>query len=441
VAIATARGESAIGVVRLSGSEAIAIARTVMRDSAVLEHAPSHTLRRVSLIDPRSGEPLDEALCAVMRGPRSYTGEDVVEISCHGSPALLRVVLDILHGRGARLAEPGEFTRRAFLNGRIDLTRAEAVALLVGARTERAVKVAARALAGALAQRIEGIRDALLDVVAGLEVALDFPDDEVGIGPEHACGVVRRLIEMVDEVLALTDRAQAIHRGVTVALVGAPNAGKSTLLNALLGSDRAIVSPVPGTTRDVVEGTIALAGIPVVLRDTAGLGPTADVIEAEGVRRSLKAIEDSDLLLTVVDASAAPDAEVLSVTGGRARLLVRAKMDLPSHRDALALADAIDVSAKTGLGISALVERIAEWITRRVNGDDDDTFVISLRQHDLMRSLRSALTQSAVAIATAPTEAALVDLREALALVAELLGQEVGDAVLDRIFATFCVGK
>jgi len=428
--------------VRLSGPQALSIVGGLVRARGPLDQFPSHALRRVALLDPRSRTPLDDALCVVMRAPRSYTGDDVVELSCHGSPALLRMIVKLARERGARLAEPGEFTRRAFLNGRIDLTRAEAVALMIGARTERAVTLAARALAGELGTRVERLRSELLDVIAGLEVALDFPDEQVGLASGQAWSDVTRLAAGVDEMLALTDRARAIHQGVTVVLAGAPNAGKSTLLNALLGADRAIVSPVPGTTRDIVEGTIALGGIPVVLRDTAGIGPTTDAIEAEGVRRTLKAIDDSDLVLLIIDGSAAPDARVLEVARQRSCLVVRTKSDLSADDGARAIPDALEVSALTGTGIATLLGHLATEITQRVNQDDDaGLFVTTLRQREVLESLREALGRAASAIHEAPIEAVLVDLNDALGAVAELLGTGIGEAVLDRIFATFCVGK
>jgi tRNA modification GTPase len=294
-------------VIRVSGPDAVAIVAPLLRSSLPLAAFPSHALRRVGIVDAKSGERVDEALCVVMQAPRSYTGEDVVELSCHGSPALLRLVTQWIVAGGARLATPGEFTRRAFLNGRIDLAQAEAVALLIGARTDRAVALAARALAGGLADRVRGARDTLVEVVAGLEVVLDFPDERLDHDPEAArAAIARRRVE-VDGWLAAARHGRVVHEGITVALIGPPNAGKSSLLNALLGRDRAIVSPIPGTTRDVVEGTIAIAGVPVRLLDTAGLEVPRDALEAEGIRRSHRAIEESDLLLVVMDASISPD--------------------------------------------------------------------------------------------------------------------------------------
>ena len=440
--MATAIGESAIGVIRVSGVDAIAIVGSLVRSALPLAAFPSHTLRLVGVVDAKSGERVDQALCAVMLAPRSYTGEDVVELSCHGSPALLRMVTRWIVAGGARLATPGEFTRRAFLNGRLDLAQAEAVALMIGARTDRAVALAARALAGGLADRARALRDALVDVIAGLEVVLDFPDERVGHDPEVARATIERLRAEVDRWVTAARHGRVVHDGITVALVGPPNAGKSSLLNALLGRDRAIVSPMPGTTRDIVEGTIAVAGVPVRLLDTAGLDVPQDALEAEGIRRSRLAIEESDLLLVVLDTSAPPDRRVLTETAGRARVLVRAKSDLPPHPEMAGLTDAVDASTLDGGGIAALLDRLAQEVEHRAAAaGDEGGIVTSLRQLELIEALAAALASSSEALAEMPLEAALVDVKHALRLAGEILGEDVGDAVLDRIFASFCLGK
>jgi len=429
-------------VIRVSGPDAIAIVAPLLRSALPLPAFPSHMLRKVGIIDAKSGERLDEALCTVMLAPRSYTGEDVVELSCHGSPALLGIVARWIVAGGARLAAPGEFTRRAFLNGRIDLAQAEAVALMIGARTDRAVALAARALAGGLADRIRGARDTLVDVIAGLEVELDFPDERIGHDLDSARASIARLSADVERCAVAARHGRVVHDGITVALVGPPNAGKSSLLNALLGHDRAIVSPVPGTTRDVVDGTIAIAGVPVRLLDTAGLETPRDDLEAEGIRRSRLAIEESDLLLVVLDTSVSPDRRVLAETAGRARVLVRAKSDLPSHPEAAALPDAVAVSVLAGGGVDALLERLAHDIEQRVAyAGDEGGIVTSLRQLELIEGLARSLATSTDALREMPLEAALVDLRHALRLTGDILGVDVSDAVLDRIFSTFCLGK
>ncbi len=426
----------------MSGPDAIAIVGPLLRSAVPLAAFPSHVLRRVGLVDAKSSERVDSALCAVMLAPRSYTGEDVVELSCHGSPALLRLVTQWIVAGGARLAAPGEFTRRAFLNGRLDLAQAEAVTLMIGARTDRAVALAARALAGGLADQARIWRDTLVETVAGLEVVLDFPDERIGHDPEAARATIATLRAAVDRSVAAARHGRVVHDGITVALIGPPNAGKSSLLNALLGRDRAIVSAAPGTTRDVVEATMVIAGVPVRLLDTAGLAVPRDPVEAEGMRRSRLAIDESDLLLVVMDTSIPPDRRVLDETAKRARVLVRAKSDLPCHPDAALLPEAVDASTVSDGGIDSLLERLAQEVEHRAAAaGDEGGIVTSLRQLELIEALAGSLASSGAALAEMPLEAALVDLKFALRLTGEILGVDVGDAVLDRIFSTFCLGK
>jgi tRNA modification GTPase len=429
-------------VIRVSGPDAIAIVGPLLRSAVPLAAFPSHVLRRVGIVDAKSSERVDGALCAVMLAPRSYTGEDVVELSCHGSPALLRLVTQLIVTGGARLAAPGEFTRRAFLNGRLDLAQAEAVALMIGARTERAVALAARALAGGLADQARIWRDTLVEIIAELEVVLDFPDERIDHDPEAARATIAALRAAVDRSVVAARHGRVVHDGITVALIGPPNAGKSSLLNALLGRDRAIVSAAPGTTRDVVEATLVIAGVPVRLLDTAGLAAPRDPVEAEGMRRSRLAIDESDLVVVVIDASIPPDRRVLEETAGRARILVRAKSDLPCHPDAAALSEAVDASTIRDGGIDSLLERLAREVEHRVAAaGDEGGIVTSLRQLELIEALAVALASSEGGLAEMPLEAALVDVKLALRLTGEILGVDVGDAVLDRIFSAFCLGK
>jgi tRNA modification GTPase len=426
----------------VSGADAIAIVAPLLGAAPPLAALPSHALRRVAIVDPKSGERVDTALCAVMRSPRSYTGEDVVELSCHGSPALLRMIVEWLVAGGARLAAPGEFTRRAFLNGRLDLAQAEAVALMIGARTERAVALAARALAGGFSDQVRSLQARLIDVIAGLEVTLDFPEEGVGHDVGSARAAVGGLRAEAERWLEAARHGRVVHGGLTVALVGPPNAGKSSLLNVLMGQDRAIVSEVPGTTRDVVEGTIVLAGVPVRLLDTAGIETPRDAIEAAGIRRSRRAMDESALLLVVLDGSVEPDRRVLAETADRPRVLVRAKSDLQAHQAAAVLPGAQPVSAVTGDGMDALRERLTREVDHRAGASgDEDGIVATVRQIELLESLRADLVAAEAALVDAPLEAALVDLNGALASVGRILGVDVADAVLDRVFSAFCLGK
>ena len=442
-AVATPAGAGAIAIIRISGPSAVeSAARIVRLRTGTLATAPAQTMRRATVVDPEHGELIDEAFCSVMRAPRSSTGEDVVEISCHGSPVVLRRVLGMLRAAGVRLAEPGEFTRRAYLNGRLDLVQAEAVAALITARTERAAALAARNLAGGLSDRVEAIRERVLDMVAGLEVALDFPDEQVGLGPVDAVKLVTALVEEVTRLLAAVRDGRLIYDGLTAVIVGAPNAGKSSLLNRLVESDRAIVSPIPGTTRDLIEGSLTIDGISIRLVDTAGLSATGDPIEAEGMRRTRRAAQESDLVLMVIDGHCLQTNSVDPLEAGGNTLLVVNKSDLEQD-PSLSDVPGIRVSALTGEGIDLLLAAMKAWIEDRLVSDADEAgLVASLRQIEALEALRGALARAEAALlGDTPLEAALVDLRDALRLAGSVVGTDVPELVLDRIFSTFCIGK
>jgi tRNA modification GTPase len=449
VAIATPPGAGAIGVIRVSGPAAIDVVAPLARlhGGRDLKSARARVLERVRLVDPEDETAtLDDALVAVMPAPASYTGEDVVEVSCHGNPALLAEIVRLIVHEGARLAGPGEFTRRAYLNGRIDLVQAEAVALLIEARSDRAVRLAARQLGGGLSDAVLSRRNATVELIASLEVALDFPDDEIGPSAGSAIDAARRLVANLDGTLEAVRRGRTAHDGLTAVLAGAPNVGKSSLLNKLLRTERAIVSPIPGTTRDTVEGPLSVDGVPVTLVDGAGLGVARDAIDAEGMRRAAAAVAASDLVVVVLDRSRpldTADAQVLALTAERERLLVANKSDLLADPAAGAMPVDVECSALTGTGIDTLRERLQTWARARVGADaDEGALVASVRAVDhLERALAAARGAEAALRGGRPLEVALVDLRTLLATLDAILGRDADDAVLDRIFATFCVGK
>src|ERR1041385_7309403 len=338
-AIATPLGEGGLAVIRISGPKTLSVADRCFwpagQKSPKPSEAQSHTLHFGHVVC--NGEKVDEVLLAVMRAPRTFTREDVVEITCHGGLLAAKTVLDTVLGSGARLAEPGEFTRRAFLNGRIDLAQAEAVLDLIHSRTELSLRAAQEQLAGKLSQRINSLRDNMLESQAHIEAHIDFPDED--IAPDSREHMIERLeagVAFMDELLRTATEGQILRRGIRVAIIGRPNAGKSSLLNQLLGHDRAIVSAIPGTTRDTIEETANVRGLPVVFIDTAGLREARDEIEVEGVRRSRQSLQRAEFILHVLDGSEPltdADKKYLAEFADKKRILVRNKMDLPRRLD------------------------------------------------------------------------------------------------------------
>jgi tRNA modification GTPase len=447
VAIATATGSAAIGMIRVSGSRAVeAVSSMVrLRSQESLSATRPRVVHAVVVVDPKNGTELDEAVVVKMLAPRSYTGEDMVELSCHGNPALLAKIVQLLLGRGARLASPGEFTRRAYLNGRMDLVQAEAVAELIGARSERAARLASRQLRGALSSQIAMIRQQLLDLVAELEVVLDFPEDEIGISPGDGRKRMSDLAAGIERLTAGARQGRAAQDGLVVVLAGTPNVGKSSLFNSLLDQDRVIVSPIPGTTRDLVDGALVVQGVLVRLMDGAGLGDANDAVDAEGMRRSRRAVAESDLVLVVLDGSrplSRSDRDVLALTSGRERMLVVNKSDLPARVEAEVLTDACRCSALTGAGLAELRRLIEEWVERRTGSDSEEGgLTASLRVLEELNYAGKSLRRATDGIPGVPLEATLVDLRAALHVLGAILGVEAEDELLDRIFSRFCVGK
>ena len=404
---------------------------------------PPRRLNFGALVDPDSEEPLDEVLVALMPAPRSYTGEDVVEISCHGNPVLLGEIVRLLVMQGARLAAPGEFTRRAYVNGRMNLIEAEAVALLIQAQSEQAIRMATRHIAGALHVRIRSLREAVLDTMAAMEVALDFPDDEVEGSPKSVESSLGAIARSLGDLADRCRRGRIVHHGLSVMIAGAPNVGKSSLLNALLGRDRAIVSPLPGTTRDLIDGSIVMNGILVRLTDGAGLGIPLDTIDAEAMRRTKEAIAASDLVIVVTDGSrpmSQADRQVLDMTGETERLVIANKCDL-SRADQQIRFDC-ECSAMTGQGVGDILAHLENWAKRKASEGAEESVVTSFRVMENICAAQIAVERAAAGIRRGiPLELVLVDLREARRGLEETAGIEADDALLDRIFATFCVGK
>ena len=434
-------------MIRLSGPQSLAIADASFRPadpSSRPSAAPTHTLHFGRIV--RHGRVIDEVLLSVMRAPRTFTREDVVEITCHGGLLPAKMVLDTVLENGARLAAPGEFNRRAFLNGRLDLAQAEAVADLIQARTELAAAAAAEQLAGKLSQRINVLRDDLMKILAHVEAHLDFPDED--IAPDTRENLMARLqaaLNFMDELLRTASDGRVLRRGVRAAIMGRPNVGKSSLLNQLLGQERAIVSSIPGTTRDTIEETASVRGVPIVFIDTAGLRQAGDEIEAEGVRRSRHTLAAAELILHVLDGSEPAgdsDQQLLTEYAGRPRLLVRNKSDLPRRLllpDGLA---AIDVCCLTGSGIEELKDAIKATVWAGGVPAEMLQVMINSRHEDALRRGRQAAARALEALrAQLGLELAALDLRQAAQAVGEIVGKTTTEDLLDSIFSQFCLGK
>ena len=434
-------------MIRLSGPQSLAIADASFRPAGPCSKpsaAPTHTLHFGKIV--RQGRVVDEVLLTVMRAPRTFTREDVVEITCHGGLLPAKMVLDTVLENGARLAAPGEFTRRAFLNGRIDLAQAEAVADLIQSRTELAATAAEEQLAGKLSRRINALRDDLMKTLAHVEAHIDFPDED--IAPDTLDKLMARMqaaLTFMDELLRTANDGRLLRRGVRAAIVGRPNVGKSSLLNQLLGQERAIVSSIPGTTRDTIEETASVRGLPVVFIDTAGLREATDEIEAEGVRRSRHTLASAELILHVMDGSepaAEWDNKLLTEFSDQPRLLVRNKADLPQRLrlpDGLA---AIDVCCLTGAGIEELKDAIKGKVWSGGVPAEMLQVMINSRHEDALRRGREAASRALEALrAHLGLELAALDLRLAAQAVGEIVGKTTTEDLLDSIFSQFCIGK
>ncbi len=452
-AIATPLGEAGLAVIRISGADALKVADGCFRPSGKTSIKPSaaatHTIHFGHIV--RDGQNVDEVLLTVMRAPRTFTREDVVEIACHGGIWPAKLVLDTVLATGARMAEPGEFTRRAFLNGRIDLAQAEAVSDLIHSRTELALRAANEQLAGKLSQRINKLRDEMLETLAHIEAHIDFPDED--IAPDTRKQLIGRLEEagaFISELLRTANEGQILRRGVRAAILGKPNVGKSSLLNQLLGRDRAIVSPIPGTTRDTIEETANIRGLPIVFVDTAGLREAQDEIEIEGIQRSRRALHEAELILHVFDLSEPVVAENEAGKpdfAGKKRIVVFNKVDLRKLTPAEVAARgakgaAVQVSCLTGDGIEALKDAIKEAVWSGEIKAEMLQVMINSRHQEALNRAGTANARALEALVSDKTlELVALDLRIAVQAVGEIVGKTTTEDLLDTIFSRFCIGK
>ena len=446
-AVSTPIGQGGIGIVRLSGPDAYEIAEKLFSPAtgAFHERVRPNCLVYGHIHSLRDGRRVDEVLLALMRAPHTYTRQDVVEIDCHGGVQPLQEILRLCLGQGARLAEPGEFTLRAFVNGRLDLAQAEAVLDVIEAKTSASLRVAVDQLGGRLSRRVRTLRQDLLDVLAYLVATIDFVDQEI---PEQDIEPpLRQARSVLDELLREAERGLIYRQGVRVAIVGRPNVGKSSLLNALLRSDRAIVTPIPGTTRDTLEETINLEGIPLVLVDTAGIAATHDPVERIGIARSRRAVESADLVLLMVDGSEPllpADREVAALCADKPTIVLRNKSDLPSAPQEALLPDATHqaISALSGEGLGALEGALLDLLL----GGSVQTSVAPLasnpRHRDLFRQASDHLDDALSGLAQGITHDLLsIDVSEAVEALGQVTGETASEDLLGTIFGRFCIGK
>ncbi|HXG68573.1 MAG TPA: tRNA uridine-5-carboxymethylaminomethyl(34) synthesis GTPase MnmE [Blastocatellia bacterium] len=445
-AISTPPGRGGIGVIRLSGPAALEIATSVFRPQSGLPLDAPNRAHFGRVVEPETGEVLDEAILTWFKSPHSYTGEDVVELSCHGSPVILARVIELLLARGARLAEPGEFTFRAFLNKRIDLAQAQAVRDCINAQTQYQARVATRQIEGALSQRLKPLKDDIVEVIVHLESTVEFVEDD--ISPEALSallGKLNRTIDALRQVAAGFAFGRYVREGFDLAIVGRPNVGKSSVFNRLVGSDRAIVTDIPGTTRDALYETAAISGVPVRLIDTAGIRETSDVVESLGITRSRAAIADADIALVVLDASeplTGDDMRLLDQVPAEARIVALNKSDLPRRLKDSPAAGAIRISALTGSGFDELTRAIFERLSGGEAIERDDIMITDARQHEAMRRGIGQLEAARDLIVQGELEEIiLLKLRAALLSLGEITGETLTEDILNQIFSTFCIGK
>ena len=452
-AIATPAGVGGIGVVKISGPSAWAIGRRLFQPARVPETFCSHRLYHGHILEPQTGRPVDEVLTSFMRAPRTYTREDVVEINCHSGMAVLERILELVLRSGARLAEPGEFTRRAFLNGRIDLTQAEAVLDVIHSQTRRSLDLASEHLRGTLHLVITDLRTQLLQVLATVEAAIDFPDEEIETleAAELAERLHTQVLDPVTGLLARYEEGRILREGLAVTIAGKPNVGKSRLLNTLLRCDRALVTPVPGTTRDVIEEGCSLRGIPLRLIDTAGLHEAETLVEQLGMELTRDRLARADLVLFVLDRSAPftrEDIRIHQELGDKPRIIVLNKADLDRHPDFAAVEGRfpgetiLEISALRGDGIEGLKDAVFQTINSRRLDTETSVVAPNLRHKMCLEGTRDAVTR-AIELAGGETSTVLVaiELQEALRHLGEIIGMTTAEEVLDQIFSRFCIGK
>ncbi len=442
-AIATPTGIGAISIIRISGTKVISVADSIFKGKARIADVNSHTVHYGKIVAGQN-DFIDDVLLTVFRSPNSYTGEDVVEISCHGNPLIGKKIIDLLLQKDLRIAEPGEFTKRAFLNNKIDLAQAEAVIDVISSRSDASLRGARNQLDGLLSNCVTTLRDSLMDTLSFLELELDFAEEDVEfVAKEELLRKINSIIKKIDELLDTYSFGRVIRDGVNVAIVGKPNVGKSSLLNYLLKESRAIVSDIPGTTRDVIREEIMIDGILFKLFDTAGIRLSENLIEVEGVRRSNEAIVNSDFVLFVNDVEQGYSKDLFNelqqLTGGERIIPVINKIDLGIKTD---VGDAVKISATTGQGIENLITRMKQCAIGNANYSEKSAIVSNIRHIHCLHSAKDSLSEAIVSLNQKYSgEFIAVDLRSAVDFLGEIIGEVTSEDVLNNIFSKFCIGK
>ena len=453
-AISTPPGEGGIGIVRLSGDEALEIAEKVYRQgNKRLSDQPSHTIHYGNLFNPKTDEKIDEVMVTIMKAPKTYTREDIVEINTHGGVLVTNKVLQTVLAAGARLAEPGEFTKRAFLNGRIDLSQAEAVMDVIRAKTDSAMHNAISQLDGNLSNLISNIRQEILNTLAQVEVNIDYPeyDDVEEMTSKLMQEKAAEVKKQVEGILETAQQGKILRDGLATAIIGRPNVGKSSLLNAFARSEKAIVTDIAGTTRDVIEEFVNVKGVPLKLIDTAGIRETEDVVEAIGVTRSKKAIEEAELVLLVFDQSQKltdEDFEMMDLTENKERIIILNKMDLVQELNVDKLLEKVDpksvisVSVATNTGINDVEQAIVDLFFQGKTGEKDATYISNIRHISLLEQAVDALQEVINGIEFGmPVDLVQIDLTRAWDALGEVTGESVQDELITQLFSQFCLGK
>lgn len=453
-AISTPVGEGGISIIRISGEDAVVVAKRLYRGSKDLAQVASHTINYGHIVDPDTGAEVDEVMVSVMRAPHTYTCEDVVEINCHGGLLATNRILQLVLSYGARMAEPGEFTKRAFLNGRIDLSQSEAVMDLIRAKTDKSMKVALNQLDGDLSRLIRHLRQDILDVLAQVEVNIDYPEYDAveemttKMLKEKALDIQQR----IQALLKTAKQGKVLREGLATAIIGRPNVGKSSLLNTLLHEDKAIVTDVAGTTRDVIEEYVNVDGVPLKLIDTAGIRDTDDTVEKIGVERSKRALDAADLILLLIDSSApltAEDRELLTATHGKQRIVILNKTDLPRQVDLdelkkLTDGDAlIETSIVKHEGMDQLGQQISKmFFNEGIESSQNNVMVTNARHIGLLHQANAALSDVLKGINVGmPVDLVQIDMTRCWDLLGEITGDSYQDELLDQLFSQFCLGK